>query len=200
MRQLAMPAVADPAVADPDPQYSPEERRSLIGLAHEAILSSLEQRDAVLPGTAGRLQEPRGAFTTLYLEGEVRGCVGYVYPVAPLVQTIVETARAAAFQDVRFLPVTQDEAIRSKVEISVLSPLVQITAEEIVLGKHGLLLSFGTSRGLLLPQVPIEHGWDRVTFLQQICRKAGLGSDAWQQGAILEAFTAEVFGDHQWPS
>ena len=195
MHQLAMPAVADP-----DPQYSPEERRSLIGLAHEAILSSLEQRDVVLPGTAGRLQEPRGAFTTLYLEGEVRGCVGYVYPVAPLVQTIVETARAAAFQDVRFLPVTQDEASRLKVEISLLSPLVQITAEEIVLGKHGLLLSFGTSRGLLLPQVPIEHGWDRVTFLQQICRKAGLGSDAWQQGAILEAFTAEVFGDHEWQS
>jgi len=195
MHQLAMPAVADP-----DPQYSPEERRSLIGLAHEAILSSLEQRDVVLPGTAGRLQEPRGAFTTLYLEGEVRGCVGYVYPVAPLVQTIVETARAAAFQDVRFLPVTQDEASQLKIEISVLSPLVRITAEEIVLGKHGILLSFGTSRGLLLPQVPIEHGWDRVTFLQQICRKAGLGSDAWQQGAILEAFTAEVFGDHEWQS
>src|SRR5437588_3456817 len=116
MRQLAIPAVADP-----EPQYSPEERVFLIRLAREAILSSLEQRDAVLPAAAARLQEPRGAFTTLYLEGEVRGCVGYVYPVAPLVQTIVETARAAAFQDVRFLPVTPDEAIRVTIEISVLS-------------------------------------------------------------------------------
>ncbi|HZR32961.1 MAG TPA: AmmeMemoRadiSam system protein A [Terriglobales bacterium] len=195
--RVGISQLAVPAIADPDPQYSPEERLSLIRLAREAILSSLEQRDVVLPGTAGRLQEPRGAFTTLYLEGEVRGCVGYVYPVAPLVQTIVETARAAAFQDMRFLPVTPDEATRLKIEISVLSRLVQVTAEEIVLGKHGLLLSFGTSRGLLLPQVPIEHGWDRVTFLQQVCRKAGLGSDAWQHGAILEAFTAEVFGEHE---
>ena len=126
----------------------------------------------------------------------MRGCVGYVYPVVPLVETVIETARAAAFQDTRFLPVTPDEAQHLKIEISVLSTLAPIRAEQIELGRHGLLVTLGNHRGLLLPQVPIEHGWERRTFLEQICRKAGLPLDSWQKGAQLEAFTAEIFGEH----
>ncbi|HEV2115884.1 MAG TPA: AmmeMemoRadiSam system protein A [Terriglobales bacterium] len=176
-------------------EYSSEERQLLLGLAHQAIDTALEGSEPTLPAISEHLQQHRGAFTTLHLEGDVRGCVGYVFPVAPLFQTIIETARAAAFQDMRFLPVTREEAAQLQISISVLSPLFSINVEELELGKHGLLVTQGNRRGLLLPQVPAEHGWDRKTFLEQTCRKAGLPPDAWQHEATLEAFTAEIFGE-----
>ena len=191
---------AVPGPAHPDPvgsagEYSPEERELLLHLAHQAIDSALEDREPALPAIPEHLKQQRGAFTTLYLEGDVRGCVGYVFAVAPLFQTVIETAQAAAFQDMRFLPVTREEAAQLHISISVLSPLFPIKAEELELGKHGLLITQGNRRGLLLPQVPAEHGWDRKTFLEQTCRKAGLPPDAWQDEATLEAFTAEIFGE-----
>jgi AmmeMemoRadiSam system protein A len=176
-------------------EYSCEERQLLLRLAHQAIDTALAEGELALPAIAPHLQEQRGAFTTLHLRGEVRGCVGYVFPVAPLFQTVVETARAAAFQDMRFLPVTREEAAQLQISISVLSPLFPITAEEVEIGKHGLLVSQGNRRGLLLPQVPGEHGWDRKMFLEQTCRKAGLPPDAYEHGATLQAFTAEIFGE-----
>ena len=138
----------------------------------------------------------RGAFTTLHLNGKLRGCIGYVVPTHSLYRTVAETARAAAFDDPRFSPVTADEAADLEIEISVLSPLRPIRPEEIVVGRHGLVIRKGFRRGLLLPQVPVEWGWDRETFLAQTCKKAGLALDAWEQGAEIQAFTAEVFGDH----
>jgi AmmeMemoRadiSam system protein A len=177
-------------------RYSDDERATLVRLAHESIDSALEEREIKLQAIPERLQEPRGAFTTLYLEGEVRGCVGYVYPVSPLFQTVIDTARSAALHDVRFLPVTKEQAARLEISISVLSQLATITPEEIELGKHGLMISLGSRRGLLLPQVPVEHGWDVITFLQQTCLKGGLPTDSWQHGASIEGFTAEVFGEH----
>jgi AmmeMemoRadiSam system protein A len=187
------------AAADVDQpaQYSQQERKFLVRLAHEAINSALEQRAAIIGDVVEYLKEARGAFTTLYLDSEVRGCVGFVCPTAPLFQTVFETARAAAFQDVRFVPVTREETARLTVSISVLSPLNPIKPEEIVLGRHGLLVTSGNYRGLLLPQVPLEHGWDLKAFLQQTCRKAGLPLNAWQRGATLEGFTAEVFGERE---
>jgi uncharacterized protein len=125
----------------------------------------------------------------------LRGCVGYVFPATSLFRAVAETARAAAFEDTRFLPVTREEVPELEVSLSVLSPLAAIQPECVQVGRHGLLVSQHGHRGLLLPQVPIEHGWDRLTFLEQTCRKAGLALDAWQHGAVLEAFTAEVFGD-----
>ena len=191
---------AVPGPAHPDPvgsagEYSPEERELLLHLAHQAIESALEECEPALPTIPEHLKQQRGAFTTLYLEGDVRGCVGYVFAVAPLFQTVIETARAAAFQDMRFLPVTREEAAQLQISISVLSPLFPVKAEELELGKHGLLITQGNRRGLLLPQVPAEHGWDRKTFLEQTCRKAGLAPEAWEHGATLEAFTAEIFGE-----
>ncbi|HKW65656.1 MAG TPA: AmmeMemoRadiSam system protein A [Terriglobales bacterium] len=189
---------SDPAHPDPvdsASEYSPAERELLLHLAHQAIDSALDDREPALPALPEHLKQQRGAFTTLYLEGDVRGCVGYVFAVAPLFQTVIETARAAAFQDMRFLPVTREQAAQLRVSISVLSPLFPIKAEELELGKHGLLVTQGNRRGLLLPQVPAEHGWDRKTFLEQTCRKAGLATDAWEHGATLEAFTAEIFGE-----
>jgi AmmeMemoRadiSam system protein A len=176
-------------------EYSREERLLLLRLAHVSIQSALDGRELPLDSPTPHLEEKRGAFTTLYIRGELRGCVGYVFPVAPLYRTIAETARAAAFEDTRFSPLIAKELPDLEVHLSVLSLLQPIRPEEVEIGKHGLLVSLNARRGLLLPQVPVEHGWDRQTFLQQTCRKAGLPFDAWRHGAALEAFTAELFGD-----
>lgn len=179
----------------PQAEYSPQERKVLLETAHEAVVSALERRVISLTTHSPHLSEPRGAFTTLYYEGRLRGCVGYPAAQLPLFQTVIETARAAAFDDPRFIPVTLEDARDLAVSISVLSPVSPISAEEVEVGRHGLIISDIGRRGLLLPQVPVEHGWDRITFLEQTCRKAGLPLDAWKAGATIEAFTAEVFAD-----
>jgi AmmeMemoRadiSam system protein A len=138
----------------------------------------------------------RGAFTTLHLNGKLRGCIGYVMPTHSLYRTVAETARSAAFDDPRFKPVTRDEVAGLEIEISVLSPLQPIRPEEVVVGRHGLVIHKGLRRGLLLPQVPVEWGWDRETFLAQTCKKAGLALDAWEHGAEIQAFTAEAFDEN----
>jgi AmmeMemoRadiSam system protein A len=199
------------------PEFSHEQRRILLRIAHDAILAVLERQS--FPDTAPDLQpdappapwlsEPRGVFTSLYfyryserprefpreLHHELRGCVGYAVPIAPLYRAVAETARAAAFEDSRFLPVTKEEALKLEVSLSVLSHLFPIHPEAVEVGRHGLVISQDARRGLLLPQVPVEHGWDRETFLDQTCRKAGLALDAWRKAASVEAFTAEVFSD-----
>jgi AmmeMemoRadiSam system protein A len=176
-------------------EFSPQERRSLLRLAHEAIESTLEDRKISLDPPSAHLGEPRGVFTTIYLHAELRGCVGYLVPVTPLYRAVAETARAAASEDTRFRPVTREEAAQLEVSLSILSPLRPIEPEQVEIGRHGLVVTLAGRRGLLLPQVPVEHQWDRVTFLEQTCRKAGLPADAWKTGATLEAFTAEVFGE-----
>ena len=176
-------------------EYSQEERALLLQLAHHAIEAALKGMRLDLAPPTQHLAEHRGAFTTLHLFGKLRGCIGYVIPQHSLYRTVAETAQAAAFDDPRFPPVTAAEAPNLVVEISVLAPLAPIRPEEVVVGRHGLLVSQGSRRGLLLPQVPVEWGWDRETFLAQTCHKAGLPLDAWRQGADLQAFTAEVFGD-----
>ena len=177
------------------PEFSRDERRSLLEIAHLAIISELSGHTQKEQPLSARLRDPRGVFTTIYLHGELRGCVGYAMPVAPLCRAVAETARAAAFEDSRFVPVTRAEAPLLTISLSVLSPLFPIAPEQVEIGRHGLVVSLGYNRGLLLPQVPSEHGWDRETFLEQTCRKAGLAAGAWRQGAKFEAFTAEVFGD-----
>jgi len=175
--------------------YSPDERQLLLRIAHESIYSAFS--DAEIPDIppSAHLAEPRGAFTTLYLHGKLRGCVGYSMPVAPLFRAVAETARAAAFEDSRFWPVTEAEAPELKISLSVLSKPFPVCADEVEVGRHGLVISAASRRGLLLPQVPVECGWDRETFLEQTCHKAGLPKDAWRGGATIEAFTAEVFGE-----
>ena len=195
------------------PEFSREQRRILLRIAHDAILAVLQHQS--FPDTAPDLHpdappalwllEPRGVFTSLYLyrysdlhrelHHELRGCVGYAVPIAPLYRAVAETARAAAFEDSRFLPVTKEEALKLEVSLSVLSHLFPIHPEAVEVGRHGLVISQDARRGLLLPQVPVEHGWDRETFLDQTCRKAGLALDAWRKAATVEAFTAEVFSD-----
>lgn len=175
--------------------YSPDDRQTLLRIAHESIVSAFGDRGLPMRPSSSCLSALRGVFTTLSVHGHLRGCVGYALPVTPLYLAVAETARAAAFDDSRFQPVTLPEASSLEVSLSVLSPLFPIRPEEVEVGRHGLVITLGTRRGLLLPQVPGEYGWDRETFLQQTCRKAGLASDAWRKEASLEAFTAEVFGD-----
>lgn len=168
----------------------------LLHIAHEAILALVEGRDISFPIPCPHLAEPRGVFTTIYSSGKLRGCVGFPVASLPLFKAVAETARAAASEDPRFAPVSLAEARTLHISISILSPLSSITPSEIEIGRHGLVISDGPRRGLLLPQVPVEHGWDRNTFLEQTCLKAGLPPDAWRTGAHIEAFTAEVFGDY----
>ncbi len=167
----------------------------LLQIAHEAILALVEGRDISFSVPSPHLAEPRGVFTTLYSEGKLRGCVGFPVAAHSLFKAVAETARAAASEDPRFAPVSPPEARTLQISISVLSQLRPVGVDEIEVGRHGLVISEGTRRGLLLPQVPVEHGWDRNTFLEQTCLKAGLSPDAWRIGARIEAFTAEVFGD-----
>jgi uncharacterized protein len=176
-------------------EYSHEERSLLLELAHRSIKAALEQRAIDLTPPSPHLAEQRGAFTTLHLGGRLRGCIGYVFPSHSVYLTVAETARAAAFEDPRFEPVTLPETHLLKVELSILSPLRPTKAEDVVVGKHGLMVTCGGRRGLLLPQVPVQWDWDRETFLAQTCLKAGLPPDAWRQGAELQAFVAEVFGE-----
>lgn len=176
-------------------EFSPEERALLLRLAHESILSAFEQREISLEPPTAHLAEARGVFTSLYRKGNLRGCVGFVLPVQSVYRAVAEAARAAAFEDTRFHPVTLEEARQLEIELSILSPPQVVRADDIEIGRHGLLISMAGRRGLLLPQVAVEHEWDSLTFLQQTCHKAGLPSDAWEKGAIIEAFTAEVFGE-----
>ncbi|HTR25963.1 MAG TPA: AmmeMemoRadiSam system protein A [Terriglobales bacterium] len=200
MSRLSENPLTSAADSANQPEFTREQRKILLKIAHAAIASALvgDQLPDSLPASLAAfpaLAEPHGVFTTLYLDGELRGCVGYPLPTHPLFRAVAETARAAAFEDSRFWPVTPEEALRLKISLSILSPLFPITAGEVEIGRHGLLISEGLRRGLLLPQVPVEHGWDRETFLAQTCHKAGLPLHAWRRSASLEAFTAEVFGD-----
>jgi uncharacterized protein len=187
-------------------EFSSEEHALLLRLAHDSIASALQHREISLDPPTPHFAQLHGVFTSLYLrrsrghgedqrEKELRGCVGYVLATCPVYRAVAETARAAAFDDNRFPPVTKEEAPYLEIELSILSPAQAVRAEEIEVGRHGLLISQHGRRGLLLPQVPVERSWDRATFLEQTCRKAGLPPDAWQKGATIEAFTAEVFGD-----
>lgn len=145
----------------------------------------------------GKLAAPGAAFVTLTKNGRLRGCIGYTEAVAPLFKVVQECAVAAATEDPRFPPVSPAELPSLRVEISVLTPMFPIRPEEVEVGRHGLLVAQGRMRGLLLPQVPVEWGWDRETFLDQTCVKAGLPPSAWRHGATLRAFTAEVFGEQE---
>lgn len=177
---------------------SAEERRTLLLAAREAIAAHLAGRAPVLPQATGALAEPRGAFVSLHRrsDGELRGCVGVLRAEEPLADAVSRMAVAAATQDDRFDPVGESELAALAIEISALSRLAPIRPEEIELGRHGLVVRAGDKRGVLLPRVPVDHGWDRDSFLAQTCRKAGLAPDAWaREGTQLQGFTATVFSD-----
>lgn len=187
----------NPSAAMQPAEYSAEERLWLLRLAHHSICAAVTGRHKEWPHPSAHLHEARGAFVTLHQDGNLRGCIGTIAAFAPLDETVIQMARAAALEDPRFNPVTEDELDRLRLEVSVLSPMFEIRPEDVVVGRHGLMVSHAGRRGLLLPQVPTEWGWDRETFLAQTCNKAGLPADQWKKGAKLEAFTAEVFAESE---
>jgi len=175
------------------------ERHVLLETAREAIAAHFQGRRAQLAAAAGALAEKRGAFVTLHRpDGELRGCVGLMQSDRSLLDTVARMAVAAATEDGRFDPVTEGELEGLRIEISALGPLEPIRPEAVEVGRHGLLISYGDRRGVLLPQVPVEQGWDRETFLAHTCWKAGLPEDTWRKpGVELLGFTATVFGEEK---
>lgn len=173
------------------------EKKRLLEIARTTIA------DYVSEGTVPEIEEKNpklnnknGAFVTIKRQGRLRGCIGNFTSREPLYRTIMSMAVAASSRDPRFPPMTPEETKDMDLEISVLSPMRRISdVDQIEVGKHGLYIIKGYHSGTLLPQVATEYGWDRMTFLQQTCRKAGLPADAWKEGAEIYTYEAEVFGE-----
>jgi AmmeMemoRadiSam system protein A len=178
---------------------SPADKQLLLQAARDSIAARLKGKAATpVKAAAPVLEEFRGAFVSLHRQGQLRGCIGYIDAVKPLLQTVLEMAPAAAFQDPRFRPLQADELADLEIEISVLTPMRLVKSpDEINVGQHGLYIVKGLNRGLLLPQVATQYHWDRQTFLEQTCAKAGLPSTAWKDSDTqIFIFRAEIFTDH----
>lgn len=174
-----------------------DDGRALLALAREAVLARLLGRPIPEPvAVAARLQEAQGAFVTVLLQERLRGCIGVIRPRDPLWRVVLDCALAAGFEDPRFTPLEPSEEPGLAFEVSVLSPprLVR-DPSEIRIGLDGLIVTLGRRQGLLLAQVAVEHGWDAPGFLRETSRKAGLGDEAWMQGARIEAFESQVFSE-----
>ncbi len=176
------------------------EKDALMKIARASVETSVRERKMYVVGSTGfpRLEEARGAFVTLKEHGELRGCIGYITPMKSLAETVRDVAAYAALEDSRFTPVTTQELPLLEYEISVMSPLRRVLdIKEIKVGKHGLIMKQGDIEGILLPQVPVEEHWDRGTFLEETCLKAGLPREAWKsEDTDIFMFTALVFGEH----
>ena len=176
------------------------ERRELLRLARASIESALtgsEPPEAALESDV--FETPSGAFVTLHDSGRLRGCIGSIRSARPLAETVVSMAVEAALRDPRFPPVTSDELPALDIEISVMSPIEPVLdVSTIEVGRDGLIIQHGAHSGLLLPQVATEYGWDRETFLDHTCQKAGLPAGTWrEQGVTILRFSAEVFGEKE---
>jgi len=172
----------------------PDDQKRLLSLARRALEARVRKTDP--PAIDVHLDIKSGAFVSISRHGDLRGCLGRLDSDLPLARLVMELAQAVADSDPRFDPVTPQELKEIVFEVSVLTPEREVTSmEAIEVGRHGLIVEQGVSRGLLLPQVAIEHGWDRHTFLDQTCLKAGLLPGAWKRGARVFAFEAEVFGE-----
>lgn len=173
-----------------------EEKEELHEIARAVIEAKSQGRSLPPLATASEaLKQPRGAFVSIHKRGMLRGCIGSLEATAPLYKTVADMASSAAFRDPRFRPVSLEEIPYLDVEISVLTPLRQTeNLEEIEVGLHGILVRKGSRSGLLLPQVATERNWDRLTFLAETCRKAGLPAEAWKDSdAKIYVFSADVF-------
>ena len=184
-------------------EFDKNQQLSLLSLARKTIADRLNVKTSIEPAAFDEkiYAEKCGAFVTLHKKGELRGCIGYIEGHKSVPDTVKEMAVSAAFKDPRFSPLRADEYDLIDLEISVLSPIEKVTdLSEIVVGRDGLIITRGYNRGLLLPQVAAEYGWNRETFLEQTCRKAGLPANAWKDpSVIIEKFSAQVFGEKTLP-
>ena len=175
-----------------------KEQATLLAIARKSIESWVRSGAVYIePREEKVLNKRSGCFVTIKQNGELRGCIGNFQSELPLFREVAEIAAASASKDPRFYPIREEDLDNFNLEISVLSPLHKIDkVEEIEVGKHGIYLEKGFYRGVLLPQVATEHGWDRETFLKQTCLKAGLPTDAWKsEDTEIYIFSAVVFGE-----
>jgi uncharacterized protein len=172
------------------------ERAALLGVARAALRHHLGRAPAPELPAAGALGERRGAFVTLTVEGELRGCVGTFSPPGTLAETVARMAVSAASEDPRFPPLGPDELDAVEVHVSALGPRRRMRdPAELEVGRDGVLVQLGPCRGTLLPRVAVEQGWDREAFLARTCLKAGLPPGAWREPeAVVELFTADEMG------
>lgn len=181
------------------PALSPEDKRTLLDLARQSLEAHLRHRDFLnLEVDSPALLEHRAAFVTWRRRstGELRGCIGEVIAQRPLAESVAKMAVHAGTKDPRFPPIGLDELLHLVVEISALTPMTPIEPDRVEVGRHGLMVSKGGLSGLLLPQVPVEQGWNREEFLGGLCLKAGLPESAWREGDVeLRSFEAEVWGE-----
>jgi len=187
-----------PENRDNNADLSKMEKQQLLDIARETIALVVNgKKPKAYSLESPVFAEKRGAFVTIHKRHALRGCIGLIRGVRPLLQTIIEMASAAALNDPRFDPVHPDELNDLEIEISVLTPMRLISSvEEIIPGEHGLYIENGFYSGLLLPQVAGENGWDRQTFLEHTCRKAGLPMNAWKDSETkIFIFSANVFYD-----
>jgi AmmeMemoRadiSam system protein A len=173
-----------------------DDQKRLLTLARRALEARVRRTRRPGPERGGPLDEPWGAFVTIHLHGELRGCLGRIDTDAPLAETVAHLGAVVADSDPRFSPVSAHELADIDVEISVLTPEREIRSiDELEIGRHGVIIEEGGRRGLLLPQVATEYGWDRETLLRHACLKANLPGDAWRRGARILVFEAQVFGE-----
>jgi AmmeMemoRadiSam system protein B/AmmeMemoRadiSam system protein A len=193
-------ATDETVTTEPYEGLTERERAALLSLARRSIEAEFAGHwPPPVEFTSKALQTECGAFVTLTKRGQLRGCIGHVRAYKPLERTVMEMAVQAAFHDPRFPPVTEEELPDLTIEVSVMSPLSAVAdVSEIEVGTHGLVVQDGGRSGLLLPQVATDYGWDRETFLEHTCAKAGLPPDAWKaEGVTILSFTAEVFGEEE---
>jgi len=173
------------------------QQKFLLELARKAIEHYLKTGKTLKVKTEdAELKRKKGAFVTLKADEQLRGCIGYPLPYKPLYETIIDSAISAATQDFRFEPLSLEELPGIEIEISVLSlPQLIKDINQVKVGTHGIIVSKGPCRGLLLPQVPVEWNWDLETYLSHGCLKAGLAEDEWKKGAQVEIFSAQVFSE-----
>jgi len=181
------------------PALSLDDQRLLLALARETLTAHLSGRGLPDPRvTSAALLVPRACFVTLRRRdsGDLRGCRGERVARRPLVESVIHMTVASAVDDPRFEPVRLHEVPGLRIEISALTPPQPIRPEDVVVGRHGLIIMAGGSAGLLLPQVAVAYGWNREQFLRAVCEKAGLSQEAWRRAGVrLEAFEAEVWGE-----
>ncbi len=181
-------------------QLSKAARSWLLDSARAAVTAAGRKETFAAPSLPAKLssedrsglERPHPAFVSLHKHGRLRGCVGHIGSDTPLLRLVPEMALAAATQDGRFPPVSAEEVPELEIEISVLSTFFPIRPEDVIPGTHGLLVRQGICRGLLLPQVAKDAGWDAVRLLRETCRKAGLDQEAWKHGASIEGFTVDI--------
>ena len=172
-----------------------DERRQLLAIARRALDARVRRQEAPPVSTDVHVRGS-GVFVTIHCDGQLRGCLGTLDERTPLADSVARLGADVATEDFRFPPITIAELPRVTIDLSVLTPPERVTnPETIQVGRDGLIVEQGSRRGLLLPQVATEHGWDRETLLDQTCVKAGLPSSAWRHGATIRRFQAEVFSE-----